>query len=116
MCRTLGIGSAELVSLVPISVFTCGEAGCRIHWGGSEEHITAIPVRMKDPTGAGDSFRAGFLLAYQRGYPPDTCARVGTVTSSFVVEGVGCQTNLPSWEEMRARYERHFGALMPSVS
>jgi ribokinase len=36
---------------------------------------------------------------------------VGTVTASFAVERVGCQTNLPGWEMMVERYRRHFGPL-----
>jgi hypothetical protein len=33
---------------------------------------------------------------------------VGTVTASFVVEHPGCQTHLPDWDSMLARFRRHF--------
>lgn len=111
MCQTLRMNSSELAARVPIAVFTHGKEGCRICGDGYEEWVPAVPVHMEDPTGAGDSFRAGFLVAYQRGYPPTTCARVGTVTASFVVEKAGCQTNLPGWTQMEERYSRHFGEL-----
>ncbi len=114
MCRTLGMTHSELAARVPIAVFTHGKEGCHICWDGGGEHVAAVPVHMEDPTGAGDSFRAGFLVAYQRGYPPVTCARVGTVTASFVVEKAGCQTNLPDWDQMEERYSRHFGELIPA--
>ncbi|HOT94201.1 MAG TPA: carbohydrate kinase family protein [Methanoregulaceae archaeon] len=116
MCSLLGLSRDELKARVPIAVFTEGSGGSCLVTDGREVRIPIVPVGMADPTGAGDAYRAGFLTAYVRGYPLETCCRIGTVTASFAVERPGCQTNLPGWEEMRARYERHFGALMPSVS
>jgi len=34
---------------------------------------------------------------------------MGAVVASFVLEKVGCQTNLPNWEMLSARYAKHFG-------
>jgi ribokinase len=67
---------------------------------------------MVDPTGAGDAYRAGFLTAFRRDYPLRTCAEIGSVTASFAVEACGCQTNLPDWDAMAARYARAFGTLI----
>ncbi len=114
MCRLLGLSRAELIARVPIAVFTEGPEGSCLATDGTEIHVPVVPVSMADPTGAGDAYRAGFLTAYTRDLPLETCCRVGTVTASFTVEHPGCQTNLPDWETMRARYERHFGALIPS--
>ncbi len=113
MCRTLGLSRDELIARVPIAVFTAGGAGSSLTVADEEIHIPAIPVTMIDPTGAGDAYRAGFLTALRRELPLEVCARIGTVTASFAVETCGCQTNLPDWEAMRARYERHFGTLIP---
>jgi nucleoside kinase len=40
-----------------------------------------------------------------------TAVEIGTTAASFVVEKAGCQTNLPDWERMAARYRTHFGEL-----
>ncbi|NLX49028.1 MAG: carbohydrate kinase family protein [Methanospirillum sp.] len=112
MCRLLGISRDALVARVPVAVFTEGRHGSRVAGGGTEFSVPALPVRMTDPTGAGDAYRAGFLTAYRRSLPLETCARAGTVTASFAVEVEGCQTNLPDWESMRSRYEANFGALI----
>jgi sugar/nucleoside kinase (ribokinase family) len=64
-----------------------------------------------DPTGAGDAYRAGFLLALTRGYSLSTCGKIGSTVASFAVQTRGCQTGLPTWEEMKARYEANFGKL-----
>jgi ribokinase len=109
MCRILGIDKKALIERVPMAVFTQGAKGSTLHCEGGEDHIPAIPVRMADPTGAGDAYRAGFLTAYVRGYPPVVCCRVGSVCASFVVEVPGCQTNLPDWEQMGQRYGNSFG-------
>jgi ribokinase len=109
MCRILNIREEEIVAQVPLAVFTMGAGGSVLHEEGTTVHIPAIPVQMEDPTGAGDAYRAGFLTAYVRGYAPADCSRVGTVIASYVVEHRGCQTHLPSWDEVKMRYRVHFG-------
>jgi nucleoside kinase len=114
MCRILNLREEEIVAQVPLAVFTMGAGGSVLHEGGTTMHIPAIPVRMVDPTGAGDAYRAGFLTAYVRGYMPADCCRIGTVMASFVVEHGGCQTHLPSWDEVKMRYTVHFGEFPPT--
>lgn len=116
MCRTLGLTRDELIARVPVAIFTEGGAGSCLAVRGEQVRIPALPVTMTDPTGAGDAYRAGFLTAFRRDLPLEVCARIGTVTASFAVEACGCQTNLPDWEAMRARYERHFGTLIPPAA
>lgn len=111
MCEIAGMTKKELIDLVPVAVFTMSAEGSVFHENGNERHIPAISVALADPTGAGDSYRAGFLTAFRRGYSPLECCKVGTVCASFVVEKVGCQTNLPDWERMRERFGHYFGDL-----
>jgi ribokinase len=111
MCTTLGITREDLIKEVDMAIFTMSGDGSTLYTRGSEHFIPVVPVCLADPTGAGDSYRAGFLSAYVRGYPPLTCCKIGTVTASFVVEHVGCQTHLPDWDAMKERYREHFGTL-----
>lgn len=111
MCRTLQTTRENLVKRVGTAIFTMSGDGSTLYTNGKEHFIPVVPVTLADPTGAGDSYRAGFLSAYVRGYAPETCCRIGAVTSSFVVEHVGCQTHLPSWDAMTVRYDRQFGKL-----
>jgi ribokinase len=111
MCATLGITREELIKKVDMAIFTMSGDGSTLYTGGLEHFIPVVPVSLADPTGAGDSYRAGFLSAYVRGYTPLTCCKIGTVTASFVVEHVGCQTHLPDWDSMKGRYREHFGTL-----
>jgi sugar/nucleoside kinase (ribokinase family) len=111
MARILGTSPDAVIGSVPMAIITYSGEGSMLHEGNFARHVPAVPVTLVDPTGAGDAYRAGFLTAYARGYPPLTCCRIGTVCASFVVEKVGCQTNLPDWEAMEHRYEAHFGPL-----
>jgi ribokinase len=111
MCTTLGVTREALTKEVTMAIFTMSGDGSTLYMGGAEHFIPAVPVTLADPTGAGDSYRSGFLSAYVRGYTPLTCCRVGTVTASYVVEHVGCQTHLPTWSQMLERYRAHFGTI-----
>ena len=111
MCDTLGITREALVSQVDTAIFTMSGDGSTLYTKGKEHFVPVVPVKLTDPTGAGDAYRAGFLSAYVRGYDPVTSCKIGTVTASFVVEHVGCQTHLPDWNTMKVRYQHHFGSL-----
>jgi len=111
MCRTLGITKEALIQQVDMAIFTMSGDGSILYANGDEHFVPVVPVTLADPTGAGDAYRAGFLTAYVRGYSPLISCRVGTVTASYVVEHPGCQTHLPTWDQMRSRYRTPFGTL-----
>ncbi len=113
MCVTLGITREALIAQVEMAIFTMSGDGSTLYTKGREYFIPAVPVTLADPTGAGDAYRAGFLSAFVRRYTPETCCRIGTVTASYVVEHVGCQTHLPDWNAMLLRYRKQFGELPP---
>ena len=51
--------------------------------------IPAYPVRLADPTGAGDAFCGGFLAGYRKEYDPLEGVLYGNVSASLAVEGSG---------------------------
>lgn len=55
----------------------------RFHEWGARTH------GVVDPTGAGDAFATGFLVAHLRGSPVAGCLRHGVVTASFAIEDWG---------------------------
>ena len=110
-----GKSFSELKAMIGIIVVTCDAKGSIIYIGKEEFSIPVISVEAVDPTGAGDAYRAGFLLAFTRGYSLPTCGKVGSNVASFVVQTRGCQTGLPTWEKMKIRYEANFGKLEKST-
>lgn len=92
-------------------IITQGERGAAVYTTGDDVvNVPAVPPSdMIDPTGAGDGFAAGFLAGLLMGAAPADSARLGSVVASFVLEAVGCQTNLPDRAAALARYRAYFG-------
>ncbi|MTK63561.1 MAG: carbohydrate kinase family protein [Methanobacterium sp.] len=85
-----------------IVVTTYGKDGSRIN-SENEIRIDAILRETVDPTGAGDSYRAGFLNAYLNGEDLEYCGKFASSVSSFIVEAEGCQTNVPDENMVKTR-------------
>lgn len=97
----------ELLSYVRMVVNTRGGQGSRIMTEDDEVLVGTIkPDKVVDTTGAGDGFRAGFYAALGRSLAIEECAWIGAATASFVVEGMGAQSTLPSWEMVQRRAAR----------
>ncbi len=86
----------------PIVVKTQGKNGSVIY-GPEEIQIDALLRESYDPTGAGDSYRAGFLKAYLEGKSLEKCGKFASAVASFIVEAEGCQTNIPTLEMVETR-------------
>jgi sugar/nucleoside kinase (ribokinase family) len=97
----------ELLSYVKMIINTRGGEGSRIITQDDEILVGTIEAdKVVDTTGAGDGFRAGFYAGLSRSLPIEECAWVGAATASFIVEGVGAQTTLPTWEMVQRRAAR----------
>jgi len=82
-----------------IIVKTCGAKGSEIYSSEDKIVIDAIKREAVDPTGAGDSYRAGFLSRFLNGESLEESAKFASSVSSFIVEHQGCQTNMPSFDD-----------------
>jgi len=82
-----------------IIVKTSGKDGSTIYTEKEKIEVPAIYRPAVDPTGAGDSYRAGFLYNYINGKSLKECAKFASAVSSFIVEKQGCQTNIPEYKE-----------------
>ncbi|MFP4142395.1 MAG: carbohydrate kinase family protein [Thermoplasmata archaeon] len=96
----------DLLEYVDLVLITKGDEGSVLYLPGGETEIPAYePDEIKEPTGAGDSFRAGFYAALYRDFPLKECFKVASARASFCVETSGPQDDLVSWEEVLDRYE-----------
>ncbi|ETA66963.1 MAG: nucleoside kinase [Methanolobus sp.] len=111
VCEMTGKSMDDILSMIETVIVTYDASGSKIYNNGTEVTIPVVTVKALDPTGAGDAYRAGFLLAYTRGYPLEVCGKIGSTVASFAVQSIGCQTDLPTWDVMKARYEENFGKL-----
>jgi sugar/nucleoside kinase (ribokinase family) len=74
---------AALRELVPLLVIKRGADGASAYSATKDWHVSARPVRVIDAVGAGDSFNAGFLHAFVRGWPIDQALAYGNLAGSW---------------------------------
>ncbi len=85
-------------------VRTQGAEGASWQTSEARGHVPAVaPCCVVDPTGAGDGFAAGLAVGLAQEQALPQAIRLGACVASFVVEAVGCQTNLPTMKAARAR-------------
>lgn len=102
---------------LPEAARRCIEAGCRVvvvtSGGGSGEVCTiyqkgqelrvasqVAPTEVKDSTGAGDAFAAGFLYGLLQGSGLEECARLGEIVAVLSLRELGARAGLPTREEL----------------
>ncbi|MEU1677444.1 carbohydrate kinase family protein [Streptomyces roseifaciens] len=107
-----GWTAAEVLARVGTWVTTLGENGVVItEEGGAELRVPAVPTGdIKDPTGVGDAFRAGFLAGVVWQQPYERAAQLGCALATLVLESVGTQEYKPAWSDLLARIEDAYGA------
>lgn len=105
--------TAEIRARAATVITTLGENGSIVRQGGLETRIPPCPAKdVKDPTGAGDAFRAGFIKGLTLGKTPAEAAKLGSVSAAYAVEHHGTQEHQFTWETFCQRYAAVFGPLV----
>lgn len=94
---------AETVKVV---VLTRGLHGADVYFNGHVTHVRPRPAREIDPTGAGDTFMAAFLIAFNETGDPIKAARFANVAASFSVEGLS-YSSVPTRAQVDAYLAEH---------
>jgi adenosine kinase len=101
-----------IFELTQMLIVTLGGEGSKIILPDAEISIPVAKVDdFLDPTGAGDSYRAGFTTGVIKGWDLEVCGRMGSVASAFVVEQNGTQNHSYSKQDFAERYATNFGPL-----
>ena len=84
---------ADILAMVNVRVTTLGSQGVEIVGRDLDRvHVPVAKERAKaDPTGVGDGFRAGLLMAREWGLSWERAAQVGSLLAAYVLETVGTQ-------------------------
>ncbi len=83
---------AALGRRCPTVTVTRGPLGSITAAEGEVAEVPAVAVEsLRDTTGAGDSYAAGFLDGVVRGADPERCARMGTLAAAEVVSHFGAR-------------------------
>ncbi len=100
-----GLNKEGLLHRAKAVIVTAGEKGSRVFTMEREMRVPAAKTKtVKDPTGAGDSYRGGLICGLARGLDIEQCARMGSACASFAVECYGTQEYRFSPEEFNERF------------
>ena len=84
------------------AVMKLGARGCAIYSSGDEIRCPAFDVDVKDTTGAGDCFAAGFLVARHRGADLAQAARFANAVAALIVQKLGAGSGVLSFAKTEA--------------
>jgi adenosine kinase len=111
-----GYSEEQLNHMIPLIVTTLGSQGTKLN-GNSLKKVLTIPavpgVKVIDPTGAGDAYRAGFLYGYLRKWDLSHCAQLGSVVATYAIEKQGTQEHTFSLAEVKKKYYSAYGTPLP---
>lgn len=98
---------------VDILITTLGADGsiCYIRKGKNiiEKRIEAIRINnVVDASGGGDAYMSGFLYGYIKGFEPEDCCRLGTITASYIIQKEGCLSNVPDESKLLSDFSSRF--------
>jgi sugar/nucleoside kinase (ribokinase family) len=94
---------AVLAESCEIAVVKVGSEGSLIRRGDEVIKVGTGKVKVKDTTGAGDLYAAGFLYGYANKYPLDTCGLIGSILGGNVIEVIGAKMTDKRWNNIRAK-------------
>lgn len=109
-----GLTEDEIAAKVGVRVTTLGKSGVEIVTAdGTRTHVEVVPETSKvDPTGVGDGFRAGFLVAHRAGASVERAAQLGSLVAVLVLETTGTQ----EWTFVRDDALKRLGAAYGSAA
>ncbi len=86
----------------PIVGLTLGTSGSLIYCNGAfvESPGFAVPGGCKDTTGAGDSFRVGFLHGFLNGKTVEESCTMANAVAALKCRAIGARTALPTTDEL----------------
>jgi len=87
-CRDLAACTREARAIgVEVLAVHRGPRGCAVASGRNVVRVPAFRVRLRNPTGSGDLFNAGFVFGRTRGWRLERCARFANAVAAVHMEG-----------------------------
>jgi adenosine kinase len=105
----IGLAVKDAARACGLVVITRGADGADLHTPAAFTHISAVPpLKVSDPTGVGDAFRAGFLKGYLNGITLERCGQMGALAATYCLENEGPQGHHFNLAEFVDRFREHF--------
>jgi adenosine kinase len=105
-----GLSPNEIAEYVDALIITRGGEGSHIYTDGKRIDIPCAKAeQLSDPTGCGDSYRAGLLYGISHGKDWQTTGRIASLLGAIKIENHGTQNHHFTMDEFAVRYEANFG-------
>ncbi len=115
LAERTGWSERDIASRVKAYIITRGARGSMIHTpNGTLEVPAASPIRVIDPTGCGDAYRAGLLFGFMHGLDLATTGRVASLMGALKIEHSGTQNQRFKLAEFREQFRQQFSYRLPA--
>jgi adenosine kinase len=105
-----GLSAAAIAKRVKAYVVTRGAQGSIIYADGEAHEIPTVKAaQLLDPTGCGDSYRAGLIYGLQNGLDWATTGRIASLIGSIKIAHAGTQNHRFTVPEFQDRFHAAFG-------
>lgn len=105
-----GLSTRDIAERVKAYIITRGPNGSEIHTQKGELMIpAATAMRVVDPTGCGDAYRAGLIFGFLKGMDLATTGRVASLMGTLKVEHLGPQNQRFDYPQFAEQFRQQFG-------
>ena len=105
-----GLTEKQIAERVQAYLITRGPAGSEVHTKGGVLQIpVATAMRVVDPTGCGDAYRAGLIYGWMNGMDMATTGRIASLMGALKIEHLGPQNQRFDFAEFAEQFRQQFG-------
>ncbi len=105
-----GLSTKDIAERVQAYIITRGPKGSEVHTRQGVMHVPAAnAMRVVDPTGCGDAYRAGLIFGLMNGMDLATSGRIASLMGALKIEHLGPQNQRFDYEEFAEQFRQQFG-------
>lgn len=105
-----GLSIQDIAERVEAYIITRGPRGSHMYTRKGELHIPAAnPIRVVDPTGCGDAYRAGLIFGMLKGMDLATVGRIASLMGTLKIEHLGPQNQRFDYPQFAEQFRQQFG-------
>ena len=110
VCERTKMDAKEIAEQLDALIITRGSKGSEIYTDGTVYHIPVVEAtQILDPTGCGDSYRAGLLYGLMNQLDIQTTGRIASLIGSIKIASSGTQNHSFTIEEFKEMFNKEFG-------
>jgi adenosine kinase len=114
-----GLSQQQIAQRVQAYIITRGPQGSEIHTHGNHQHLqipAASAIRVVDPTGCGDAYRAGLIYGLMNDLDLPTSGRIASLMGALKIENLGPQNQRFDLDLFAEQFRQQFGYPLPRAT